>query len=238
MIGGTMNDFYVYAHLASSTRAKGELFYIGKGRGKRAWRDTDRNDYWHKIVAKYGYSVQILADNLSEQQAFELEKAFILISGREVLCNMTDGGDGVSGHIHSPETRKKLSDSHVGNKHSAETKDKIRIGALRENRSAETLHKMSDATRRRSLSKEARLKISQTLKGHPVAEKARIKFAAHAITKRKKIECSNGMKFDSLTDAIVWVRANGYPGATKSNLSRVCKGERPLAYKLSWKFAK
>jgi hypothetical protein len=96
-----------------------------------------RNNYWDKIVAKYGRpSVQILADWDTEEEAFSHEVLLINCfrdMGYE-LANLTDGGDGTSGYkqteehkeklrkartgksIHTEEFKQKLSDLHKGNK--------------------------------------------------------------------------------------------------------------------------
>jgi hypothetical protein len=96
-----------------------------------------RNNYWDKIVAKYGRpSVQILADWGTEEEAFSHEVLLINCfrdMGYE-LANLTDGGDGTSGYkqteehkeklrkartgksIHTEEFKQKLSDLHKGNK--------------------------------------------------------------------------------------------------------------------------
>ena len=39
------NDFYVYIHKRQSD---GIVFYVGKGRGKRAYYFHERNDHWKK----------------------------------------------------------------------------------------------------------------------------------------------------------------------------------------------
>ena len=126
--------FVTYAHYTP----QGRLFYIGKGSGKaRAHYFSGRNNYWNKIVAKYGRpSVQILADWGTEEEAFSHEVLLINCfrdMGYE-LANLTDGGDGTSGYkqteehkeklriartgkpIHSEEFKQKLSNFHKGNK--------------------------------------------------------------------------------------------------------------------------
>lgn len=66
---------YVYAH----TDDAGEIFYVGKGEGKRAW-STDRHPLWHRYVEKHlggNYKVRILQDNLSPTEAETVEAAWI-----------------------------------------------------------------------------------------------------------------------------------------------------------------
>ena len=66
---------YVYAHLDEH----GTLFYVGKGNGRRAWTD-DRHPLWHRYVEKHlhgKYSVAILEDDLTPEQAEEIESIWI-----------------------------------------------------------------------------------------------------------------------------------------------------------------
>ena len=65
---------YVYGHYKKDT---GELFYIGKGSGKRAWRPDKRNRHWQYVVNKHGYVVKILEDNLTDEEAYEIGRAHV-----------------------------------------------------------------------------------------------------------------------------------------------------------------
>lgn len=104
--------YYIYAHIRNDN---GEIFYIGKGMGKRAKALDGRNPLWQNVVKKAGgYKVEIIATCNTEKYAFLLEKILIKHYGRRdngtgILVNMTDGGEGVSGAIVGGETRKKLS---------------------------------------------------------------------------------------------------------------------------------
>lgn len=101
MTATTPNHFYVYVHKRNDT---GAVFYVGKGMGQRAHEVRNRSEWWKRIVAKAGgFTVQLVAENYPEDQAFELERLFIASYGRENLCNMTDGGDGASGRAMSEE---------------------------------------------------------------------------------------------------------------------------------------
>lgn len=97
---------YTYLHRRNDT---GAVFYVGKGLGRRALQKCGRNDRWNKIVAKHGFSVEILAPWPSEAEAFAHE-IFLIATFREMgvdLANYSDGGEGASGHKHSDETKAK-----------------------------------------------------------------------------------------------------------------------------------
>ena len=98
-------DHYVYAHYKATTK---ELFYIGKGSGKRAWVTFRRSDWWKKIAKKHGVEVKILQDGLQPWAAYEMEKDLIALHGRKDegrggLINNCDGGIGGKGAKRSKE---------------------------------------------------------------------------------------------------------------------------------------
>lgn len=98
--------FYVYVHRRASD---GVIFYVGKGCGDRLAKYDNRNRHWRNVVAKHGFSAEIVADNLSEPCALSHERALISAIGRGNLVNMTDGGEGVSGYRFSDEQRASIS---------------------------------------------------------------------------------------------------------------------------------
>lgn len=88
--------FYVYQYL----REDGTPYYIGKGSGNRAYKKWSKKDI--KPPADKS-RVVIVKDNLTEEEAFELEKKLISEHGRKdlgtgILRNKTNGGEGSSGH--------------------------------------------------------------------------------------------------------------------------------------------
>ena len=126
-----MNSFYVYQH---KTKDTGEIFYIGKGKGYRAYSKV-RNQYWKRIEAKRGFEVEIIKDNMTEKDALELEKS--LTETLKPRANICIGGGGVTGYKHGPEQLRKLSENSkgknnafYGKKHSLETRMKIRKARL------------------------------------------------------------------------------------------------------------
>lgn len=105
--------FYIYAHYRNDT---GEVFYVGKGEGNRHKSKQGRNPYWENIVKAHGYKAEILEYFATEDEAFQAEQALIAELGRKdlgkgLLVNMSDGGEGASGAVRTPEQRKKYSET-------------------------------------------------------------------------------------------------------------------------------
>jgi DNA-binding XRE family transcriptional regulator len=108
--------YYVYT-LAYPT---GEVFYVGKGiRGRinlheaeaRKGVNSHKCNIIRKIWREGGEVIKTkVYEGLSEEEAFEYERMLIAAYGRKNLVNLTDGGEGASGHIPSDETRAKIRD--------------------------------------------------------------------------------------------------------------------------------
>ena len=92
-------DYYTYAWL----REDRTPYYIGKGKNGRAFR---------KGSPEKG-RVLLLKQNCTEDEAFRHEKYMISVFGRKdintgILINLTEGGEGSSGYLHTPENKQKM----------------------------------------------------------------------------------------------------------------------------------
>ena len=114
--------YYTYAYL----REDKTPYYIGKGKGNRAYRRRKTDIKPPKDKSR----ILILKQNLTEQEAFRHEVYMIAVFGRKdlgtgILHNRTDGGEGISGLVHTEETRRKMSEARKGKPSSEETKKKL-----------------------------------------------------------------------------------------------------------------
>jgi len=170
-----MNNWYVYRHIRLD---KNEPFYVGIGNKKEYSRafekhPSKRNIIWNKIVSKTDYEVEIIYDEITKTEASEKEKEFISLYGRMdlksgILCNLTDGGDGIFNCIRSDETKEKLRIKKMGSKNpmfgkkqTIETLIKRRIFESR-TRSEETKIKQSLASVKSGQAKKTAVYIYET----------------------------------------------------------------------------
>jgi group I intron endonuclease len=210
----TSGLFYVYEHWRLD---RDECFYVGKGRGGRAYSMKNRNRHHQAIVAKLGrigsaFEVRMVSTGFSEHDAFELEKeriAFWRSAGSD-LTNLTIGGEGVSGLKHTDESKAKMGLTHLGNKYN--------LGRV-----------WTDEQRKSMSEKKRGCKAPVETKKMKKNRLANIQKSA--VTRRKKVICINdGVTFDSVVEA-----ASRY-NVCKTTISAICHGKRNAAYGLKFKF--
>ena len=174
------------------------IFYVGVGTKRRPYVKQKRNAYWDNIVNKHGYTVQVLKENLSSEDAFELEELIISELGRKdnktgFLSNMTDGGFGTINL--SEETRAKISESKKGipifpkgTKFTEEHKKNISKGCMGR----------ISSFKNRSHSEESKLKISSSLKGKKHSEERKLKISLNSKQSIKVINIETNEVYKSI----------------------------------------
>lgn len=105
-------------------------FYIGKGKGYRWMHRGTTNRHARNIINLGGCYCEKYAENLTEVEAFKIERELIAECGREPLgplVNLTDGGEGISGaiRIFSEQHKINMSISQTGKILSEKTKAKM-----------------------------------------------------------------------------------------------------------------
>lgn len=160
--------YYTYAYL----REDGTPYYVGKGKGDRAYRKVGKPCATPKDKSKIIY----LKTNLTEEQSFNHERYMIFILGRKdlgtgILLNKSDGGEGASGCIPSEETRRKRSAKMKGENnplYGKRGKDSPRYG---KKHTQETKDKIRKSLQGNVISEETRIKISEKNKLNRLGEK-------------------------------------------------------------------
>ena len=123
------NNTCVYRHRRVDTN---KVFYVGIGNDYRPYNQHNRNKWWYNIINKTDYIVEILAKNLTLDDAKELEILLIKEYGRKdinsgILTNLTDGGEGNQGWSPSIETREKMRQNNLGKTMLEKSREKCRI---------------------------------------------------------------------------------------------------------------
>lgn len=196
-----MNIYYVYAYLRESDNTP---YYIGKGKGNRMFAS-----HKHIPVPKDKSRIVTIAENLCENEALALEIETIKLYGRKnnrtgILRNLTDGGEGCSGMIHSEITRATISET---------TKSQF-LDPVKKARHSEGLKKHYNTEegretqrkrnqipkRRRSL--ESRQKTSEALKGKNIGKKRTDEEKMHLS------KCWSGKTWKLIEGKRVWMSKN------------------------------
>jgi hypothetical protein len=178
-------EYYTYAYL----REDRTPYYIGKGKGNRAYKRTRKELKSPKDKSR----ILILKQNLTEEEAFKHEIYMIAVFGRKdlgtgILYNRTNGGEGSSGALRSEELRKKISSSMKGRTFTKEHLDKISKKLKGRKVSEDHKKKNSEKLKGRKLSEETKKKMSESRIGRIVTEKTKQKIREKALGKAKNVK--------------------------------------------------
>lgn len=147
-----MKIYCVYEHLDDTNK----VFYVGIGSIQRSVNFAQRSNYWKRYVEKHCILKKpqsiIIHKNLDWDAAQKHEKFWISIYGRTnnrtgILVNLTDGGEGGCGLVHTDDAKRRIRESSIGRNKGINCKQSTR--------------KLLSGKRKRTMSKE---EISQKIK--------------------------------------------------------------------------
>lgn len=213
---------YVYLVSCSATPKR----YIGitsrsvaKRWKRHLWQARGRKKtLLHRAISKYGpssFSIEILEECPDRPSLNAAERRHIRELGTifPLGYNLTEGGEGTSGYLHSDETKIKVSIANKGRK-----------------RSAEAIQRSADANRGRKRSQLTRSRLSAANKGNrpspETIEAARAVNTGRIMTEGARAAISravvaNYQRYDSLSLAAAGL------GVTMSTISRRILREEP-----------
>lgn len=217
--------FYTYIHRRESD---GVVFYVGKGQGDRMGSRKSRNRHWRHVAAKHGFIASIVAPWPTEAEALAHEVALIAcFRGMGLaLVNMTDGGDGVSGHRWSEDQRARHA---VGQREKSTQKSR---DAASEQLRSFWMNPDARAARVRQLSgdgnpsrrPDVRAKISAGIARGMNGTARGVRIVGYGIT------------FDCMEDAADWLREGGIGVPDASSLSKACRGLLATSRGFRWEY--
>lgn len=227
------NNVYVYIYL--DPRKPGEYkygkyifgfepIYVGKGKG---WRINDHINYvksnkprtrnrlkFNKIrkILDSGYEpiAMKIANNLSDSDAYNLERELISLIGRidletGPLTNLTDGGEGECGYKFTEDQRAHLSQAHTGKRLTKEHKRNIGLAVKRRWENEEYRELMSSVHTGKKMSKSSIEKRVNTYKLNG-GGKWMIGRSLPESTKKKMSESARSTKSTLTEDDVIRMR--------------------------------
>lgn len=233
----TQGSSTVYAYLRDSDSPSGKAgspYYIGvAGSVRRPYKCHGPTP-----VPSDERRIRMLRSNVTHEQAREWERFYIakygrkdIGSGRQMLMNRTDGGDGMAGVQMSTETRAKLaevarnmstetrikiSEANRGKVKSTEHRTKIATAMRGKAASVETRAKMSKAQQGMSRSAETRAKIAEANRGKSLSIETRLKLAESRI---RAAATRNGVSPDLWAQMSKGQRSNSLASARNKGIS-------------------
>ncbi|MCW0235268.1 MAG: NUMOD3 domain-containing DNA-binding protein [Ferrovibrio sp.] len=204
--------FYIYTWTRPDTN---EVFYVGKGSGRRDITPKLKNPLFSNVVNKLkqlGFEpiVERIHEDLSESDAFEIERREIALRGRRdlgagPLTNLTDGGEGMGGLVHRADSRAKMSASKRGVTRSAASIAKGAASNTGQKRTQETKEKMRATQTGKTMSPKSRRKIGDAVRGRLYSEEHKLSLASIVQRRAPRSSATSPFKGVNLHRSGRWV---------------------------------
>jgi hypothetical protein len=254
--------FYVYKLISNNIP-----FYIGKGKKTETYNRVEYHlKYWshnknrkltNKIKKLNGiFDIEVLFESKNEQECLNLEIKLIKEIGRENLCNLTNGGEGISGFHHSEETKQKIYIWRTGKSLSVETCKKITQnktgnkyklknipeGKIEEIYKSKNIQEVADELNLTFTTVKNYLVENNLYVYHknrkPVSKETKTKkselMKGKNVTSVEQYDLKNNKinEFNSITEACLSLNKPGRAG----DITAACQGKQKTAFGYIWKY--
>lgn len=212
-----------------------QKWYVGYTKRDIVTRDKEHrsgheNSVLFKAFCKYGYdnfSLHILEEGIIPEFLPEREKYWVAkLNAYPDGYNLTEGGNGTYGH--SVETIKQIAEARKGRKHTPEARRKISQSKMGENNPQFSKPAWN---RGKSPSDETRHKQSEAAKGRPSPMKGKkhSEKSKQKISKSKKNPSRETRRrlSESAKGRIPWIKGKKHSDETRKKMSASAKGRTP-----------
>jgi group I intron endonuclease len=238
-------SYIVYAHI---NKTNGKI-YIGITcrKPKRRWGSNGngykQHPYFYNAIQKYSwenFEHEIIASNLTKQEAENFEKLLISKIPKEESYNVTAGGEGTVGYRHTEDAKQRISEAHKGKIVSDETRKKLSEAGMGKIISEEAKKKMSKARKGNKFSEETKKNMSEAGKGRIFSEKHKRKLSEVKKGIRNLKNSKTVNQYDLACNFIKeWScmsEAERILNISRGKISETCKGKRKTAGGFKWKY--
>ena len=243
-------EFYVYRWYYKDTNV---TFHIGKGKGQRyKEKIKSRNQYFKNIINKEQNNVtsEILFNNLTEQEAWNLEKQLIkkYKAKGECVTNFHEGGCGRNtGNYNNPERSKKISEAAkkrigilnpmYGKHHTEATKQKLREANLGKKLTPEHKMKLIQANtgRKKTLQELEKLRQANLGKINKMTEEGKKNMMNKICPYEYQIFLQNKLLYTCLGHTELWNYCKKEFNISRTIIEKIIKNEwKPTFNKHKW----
>ena len=219
------NDYYVYLHRRNSD---GEIFYVGKGCGRRASNGSKRSSVWKVYVGDHGFSYEIIQENMTEAKAFLLEAWMISKFSHEGLDLANRFDPAYRSRRFSQEDRIRISRRYGGKPVYCSNGMKFETMRAALSWVSENISRSANFSNIKSVccGKDDSA-YGYCWSYEPVTRLPRRKYS-------QPIRSSLGEEFKNISEAVKFLRSNGYPKASQSLISRCLDSDKFTGYGRKW----
>lgn len=230
--------------------------YIGQtkqGREERRWQEhlvytVNDNKILHNAIRKHGaenFEFKVIETNISEELIDEREKYYIKYYNTFYLdgqgYNMTEGGQGIHGYVHTDETKFRIKESNLTTWQRIKKEEPERYAQLCLNRSLAIKGKSKSAEHRAALSKVASQRTGEknSFFGKHFSEESKEllrETKAQSLSPINAYDLKTGKLWKTFRFATEAVQELNLQPSANSRILLVCKEQKGHAYGYIWRY--